>query len=204
MRAARTIACWVALVGVVVAAVGCGLAEDGSPEAIAPDNVPPDLLDPNPPTSSTLPGSPDTSPVTVYFLDERAGEDNVLTAVEREVVDPTRPGPRIEALLNQPPTEEESEDGVFTSIPSGVRLLDTDLNQSSQVLRINLSQELFDIEGRELSNAFAQMVWTAAELDGVRQVRFQVDGEDIQARDDEGSERSVVNTGDYRSLAPVG
>lgn len=190
------------LAALVVLAAGCGLSEDGDPEAIAPDNVPPDLLDPNPPTSTTEPASPDTTPVTVWFLEERSGEVPVLTPVQRDIADPARAGQRIGALLDQPPTEEEQDDGISTFIPSGVRLLNTELDQSRQLLVVDLSQEIFDIEGQGLSNAFAQLVWTAAELDGVRQVRFQVDGEDIQALDASGSEQTVVNTGDYRSLAP--
>lgn len=189
-------------IAAIVLAAGCGLSENAEPEAISPDNVPPDLLDPNPPTSTTEPASPNTTPVTVWFLKERSGEPPVLTPVQRDVADPARPGQRIGALLDQPPTEDEQDDGISTFIPTGVRLLDADIDPSRQLLVIDLSQEIFDVEGQGLSNAFAQLVWTAAEVDGVRQVRFRVDGEDIQALDASGSERSVVNTGDYRSLAP--
>lgn len=191
-----------ALVAVALLVGGCGLSEDGQPRAIAPDNLPPDLLDPNAGSStSTLPTG--TAVVTVYFLEE-VGDRVRLSPVERDVNDPTNPGDRIAALFAQP-TEAETETGLTTTIPADTVLLDVVENPESDELVLFLSPELFAIEGEELARAFAQIVWTVTEPDGggFRSVRFVVDGEPIRALDAEGAEQEgAVTRADYSAVRP--
>lgn len=193
----------VALAGLLLAVTGCGLAADDEPQVIAAEDLPADLLDPNPPTSTTLldPGS--TAAVTV-FLVVREGDTTRLTPVEREVADPASPGERIRALL-APPSTQEQGDGLISSIPSDTVLLDTSRPEpGSEELVVNLSGALFDVQGKELANAFAQIVWTVTEIPGVRQVRFKVDGQTQRAINDEGVEQpGAVTRADYSSLAPA-
>ena len=93
------------------------------------------------------------------------------------------------ALLAQP-TEEEAADGITTTIPADTTLRAVPvLNEETGELVIDLSSEFLSIEGPELAKAFAQIVWTVTEVDGVRQVRFLVDGEEIRAQDAEGAEK---------------
>ncbi len=188
-----------ALMSLLALLGACGLSEDGSPQAIAPENLPPDLLDPNPGTSTTLPESPGTSSVSVYFLEQVGGQDR-LAEVRREVANPSDPGDRLDALFSQP-----TEAGLTTSIPADTRLravpvLDADAGE----LTVDLSSEFLSIEGPELAKAFAQIVWTVSELDEVDQVRFLVDGEEIRAQDADGVEQEgAVTRGDYNALAPL-
>lgn len=177
----------------------CGLSEDGDPHAIARGNLPPDLLDPNPTSSTTLPPG-ETVPVTIYLLRE-TGEDTELVPVTRPVKDASDPGPRISALLSAQPTEEEA--GLSNAIPPEVELLEAPLDTETGELTIDLSGEFSSIEGSELSKAFAQIVYTAAELEGVTSVRFRVDGEPRQAVDADGGQQRSVDIGDYRELAPT-
>ena len=196
MRAVR----WMAAVAVVIGLGACGVAADDEPQAIQPEDVPSDLLDPNPPTSTTLSGSPTTS-VTVYLL-VRTGSTTRLAPTEREVGDASSRGERIAALL-LPTSAEEQEEGLISSIPSDTVLLDTELVEASDELVVNLSGALFDVQGPELANAFAQIVWTVTELEGVRQVRFRVDGETYRAPDAEGIEQDgAVTRADYSDVAP--
>jgi spore germination protein GerM len=189
------------LTGLLVVLVGsCGIASDGEPQAIAPDNVPPDLLDPNPTSSTTLPAT-ETVPVTVYLL-RQTRDGTVLVPVEREVTDAREPGPRINAVLNAQPTDDELARGLSSAIPADVELLEAPFDRDNRELIIDLSQDFFDIQGPEVINAFAQIVYTAAELEGVRTIRFRVDGESIQATDGEGGQQSSVDISDYRALAP--
>lgn len=178
----------------------CGVPADGDPQVIAADNLPPDLVDPSQSTTTTLPPA-QTVPITVYLLRQTSGGTQ-LVPVEREVTDPTEPGQRIEAVLDAQPTAQEEARGLSSAIPPDVELLEAPLNRDDRVLSIDLSGEFFAIQGPLLSNAFAQIVYTAAELDGVRSVRFRVDGRPQQAIDDEGAQQSSVDTSDYRSLAP--
>jgi spore germination protein GerM len=190
----------ITLLGLLVGAMGCGVAADDEPKAIKAEDLPPELLDPNPPTSTTISGSPTTA-VTVYLL-VRSGSTTRLAPAERDVTDAANRGERIAALLGARSTEEQ-EQGLESSIPSDTVLLDVDYVEESNELVIDLSGALFDVQGEELANAFAQLVWTATELDGVRQVRFKVDGEARRAPDGEGIEQEgAVTRADYSNLAP--
>jgi spore germination protein GerM len=188
----------VAVLALVLAS--CGVSADGDPQVIAPERLPPDLLDPNPSTTTTL--SPtQTVPVTVYLL-RQSSEGTVVVPVEREVTNATEPGQRIAALLDAQPTAAEQARGLSSAIPPDVELLEAALNRDDRVLSIDLSGEFFAIQGPLLSNAFAQIVYTAAELDGVRTIRFRVDGRPQQAIDADGAQQNSVDTSDYRALAP--
>jgi spore germination protein GerM len=193
---------WIAAVAVVALAAGCGLSPDDEPNAIAPENLPPGLIDPNPGTSTTLANSPGTSTVPVYFL-VRVGDATRLIEVEREVADDSSPAARVGALLTQP-TAEETDDGITTALPADLILVDEPaLDEEEHILTVNLSRELNLLEGAELTRAVAQIVWTATELDDVQRVRFLVEGEPIPVPDDEGVEKSdAVGQADYRALAP--
>jgi spore germination protein GerM len=161
-----------------------------------------ELRNPNPSTSTTLGQSPATTSVHVYYLVQT---DSItrLVAVQREVKDSTRPRDRIVALLN-PPTPAEEAAGLLTSIPAGTRLLDTKRSANGAELTLDLSRSLFDIQGEELRNAFAQLVWTATELPGVQQVRFLVAGKEFRVPNQDGIEQpGAVSRADYASLAPT-
>jgi spore germination protein GerM len=190
-----------ALLALLALTAGCGLDEDGSPEAIAPENLPPDLLDPDPGTSTTLAGSPGTQAVDVYLLREESGEVR-LDEVQRTVADRNDAGDRLASLF-APPSEEETDDGLVTSIPADTTLRAAPvLVESADELILDLSSEFLSVQGTELVKAFAQIVWTVSELDGVDQVRFLVDGQEIRAQDADGVEQDVVSQADYGPLAP--
>jgi spore germination protein GerM len=181
----------------------CGLTENSRPQVIEASEVPRELLAVSPSSSTTLAASPTTSAATVYFLRITEGVTH-LVPVQREVANATRPGDRIIALLGAP-TADEIAAGVISSIPSDTVLLDTELDEAAQELTIELSRSLFDVQGEELRNAFAQLVWTATELTGIRRVRFVVDGQDYRAPDEAGIEQpGAVTRADYRALTPLG
>ena len=188
-----------ALVALLVLLAGCGVSADREPRAIDPGDLPADLLDPTPSSSTTLAGS--TTAVTVYLL-SRTGDETRLVAVRRKVEDANSAGDRISALL-APVSKEEQGDGLMSSIPSDTVLLDTDQIEANHELVVDLSGALFDVQGKELANAFAQIVWTVSEMAGIDQVRFRVDGEEYRAPNAEGIEQQgAVTKADYRSLAP--
>lgn len=192
-----------AVVAVTLLIAGCGLEADGEPNAIASEDLPADLLDPNPPTSSTsLPDSTARTAITI-FLVARAGDDTKLVPTIREVADGSRARDRIDALL-QAPTPEEQTLGLVSSIPTDTVLLDTSLVPEESELVVNLSRAIFDIQGEELAKAFAQLVWTVTELPTVRQVRFRVDGRAYRAPNAEGIEQDgAVTRGDYNAFSPT-
>ena len=58
-------------------------------------------------------------------------------------------------------------------------LLDVTTDEEADEVMVDISEDIFTIEGEALAQAFAQIVWTATEpgAGGYRQVRFSVDGE---------------------------
>ncbi len=201
-RALRIIASCAPLIALVVGASGCGVAADSKPHAIETADLPADLLDPNPPASTTIPGSAATASVTVYLI-VRQGDTTRLAPVVRDVGDASQARDRINAVL-LPTSAEEQQRGLISSIPTDTVLLDTASVPANNELVVNLSGALFDVQGPELANAFAQLVWTVTELNGVRQVRFKVDGRAYRAPNAEGIEQDgAVTRSDYIALAPA-
>lgn len=181
----------------------CGLSANGSPQAIPPEDLPAGLLDPNPSSSTTLPESGATTTITVYFL-TRSGDGSALAPVQRQVKtsEVGVPGARILALFAQP-TAEEQRRGVTTSVPADATLLSAPPPVNNGDLVVNVSSELFSVQGQDLANAFAQIVWTVSEIPGINGVRFLRDGVEIAALDAEGTEQEgAVSIADYRSLVP--
>jgi spore germination protein GerM len=185
----------------LVTVAACGLDEETSPKDIAVGDVPAELLDPNPSSSTSVAGLPNAA-VTVYYLVLQDGATR-LVPVSRAVAEAASPASRISALLT-PPTAEEQASGITTSIPAGTRLLRTELIEDERVLTIDLSSSIFDVQGAELRNAFAQLVWTATDVETVSRVQFEVDGEEYRVPDDAGVEQpSSVGRADYDALKPV-
>lgn len=186
----------VALLAVALLVGGCGLSTDDEPDLIALDEVPAELLEPEVVTSTTA----GTTPVTVYLI-ERTEAGARLVPARRTADDASRPGPRIEALL-APTTAAEQRRGYTSSIPAGTSLLSApELDARTGVLTLDVSDDLFGIEGTELVLAFAQLVYTATELESVERVRFLVEGEPERALDARGVEQAgAVGREDYASL----
>lgn len=197
----RTLLWVLAIGGLMLSSAGCGLSADEEPQVIQAEDLPSDLLVPATTATTTTLVDGATAAVPVYLI-VREGDVNRLSAVSRDVTDPGRAGPRIDALL-KPTSPQEQQRGLSSSIPSDTVLLGTTLVQQDSELIVNLSGALFDIQGKELAQAFAQLVWTVTELDGVRQVRFKVDGEAYRAPNAEGIEQAgAVTRSDYLALAP--
>lgn len=201
IRRGRVLAVGVVSLSIIVGAAGCGIAADRRPEVIDAADLPADLLDPNPPSTTTIPGSATTASVAVYFL-TRQGDATRLTPVQRDVANGSRAADRIKAVLTGPSADEQQL-GLISTIPTDTVLLDTTFVPADGELIVNLSGALFDVQGKELANAFAQLVWTVTEGPDVRQVRFKVDGQAYRAPNAEGIEQDgAVTRGDYNSLAP--
>lgn len=191
----------VAALGLLLGVTGCGLRANDTPHDIAAEDLPPDLGGAAPTTTAPTSQSPTTAAVTIYYLVQQDGVTK-LHGVSRNVADASRARDRLSALL-APPTPDEQASGILTSIPATTLLVDSQLVEADDELIVDLSRSLFDVQGQELRNAFAQIVWTATELDGVRRVRFLVDGEEFRAPDENGIEQpGAVTRSNYDTLRP--
>ncbi len=179
---------------------GCGLPADDSPQAIAPDDVPPDLLDPNPSSSTTVPAG--GTEVVIYLLEETANGTRLAEAT-REVRQAGVPDDRLAALFDGL-LRGESDAGLSTQIPADTVLRDVDVQ--GDVVVIDVSGDLLSsIQGPALAQAFAQIVWTATEpsAGGHSDVRFLVDGTPGTVIDGEGvQQEGPVSRADYSNLSP--
>jgi spore germination protein GerM len=201
MRRHRARAAIVLALAAIVATAACGVTANDEPQAIAADKVPAELLDPDPATSTTVPQAGGTTPVSVYLLEETT--DGVrLVAVER-VTQAGGPANRLAALFDGP-TEEETDQGIVSAIPTSTELLEVRTDDETGEVVIDLS-EFPPIEGAALAQAYAQMVWTATGegSGGFNRVRFLVEGEPITVPDDDSAEQEgAVQRADYLSLEP--
>jgi len=195
---------------------GCGIPLDSEPEVIATDDLPLSLQPPEATTSTTTTSIPTqlTENVTIYLVDPGEGEPD-LVAVTRTiaVVDGGIEIERLtlEQLLLGPTSEEQVENNLSTLlVPSGddpiavVELRRPSDDQLSVVL-----SEASAVEGGAGTVAFAQMVYTMTEFDGIERVRFLVLGPDdteefilVKTDTEEGDVDRAVSRDDYSSLAP--
>ena len=189
------------VVGVLVlVAAGCGLSTDNEPEGIANTTVDSTAQDR---TSNFAVPYGDTEPVAVWFL-ATDDEGIHLKQTQRRVAAPPTPENHLDALLQQPPDVFERDDGIWTAIPANARLLEAPV-QRGQVLVINLPDQVYlELHGRGAQGAFAQITYTATEIDGVKAVQFERDGTVFSALDGSGqATTSALDRDDFADFAPL-
>ncbi|HEY6739810.1 MAG TPA: GerMN domain-containing protein [Actinopolymorphaceae bacterium] len=178
----RVIATVAAAVGLLVLGSGCGVPSQAQPQVVPSTAVPFGLLDPSTPVpSDPSPSSTTSLHAETYFVDQ-----DRLIGVRRPLVG-TTPRQRLESAiraLQAGPSEAELADGVSTSIPTQLRLRVVGLE--NRMATIALAGEAQNL-GTEDKLAVAQIVLTAASVDGVASVRLVRDGEPISAPLSDGS-----------------
>lgn len=102
------------------------------------------------------------------------GEERLLKSVPREEV----PGFDLIEILLLGPNEAESEAQYSTVIPANTEL-NGEPTRSGSTLFIDISEEINQLTGQSLTQALAQIVYTASEIEGIEQVRLRVDGEQL-------------------------
>lgn len=185
----------VALGGAIVVGA-CGLPADSAPRVIAADKVPFSLLGPSTTNQGNQVGGVE---VELYFVD-----GDRLGAVTRRVSD-TSPQMVLDALVRGPADSDSST--LKGAIPPETRVLRADIEDNT--LTVVLTKDILSVTGPLQKNAFAQLVYTATGLPGVRQVRFRVaesDGsneQDVEPPTDAGAKQGTLTKSDYASLVPL-
>jgi spore germination protein GerM len=198
-RHVRTALCSAALAAVTLAAAGCGIPTDDNPRAISRENVPDDAVD----ASTEDTASQGTVAVPISLV--RSPDDPRLVDVERRVpvTSPaTGPDPAavLETLLRATPNAQERSDGITNLIPQDTRLA-SQPELARGTLVVDLTTEIFDVEGENQRAAFGQIVCTANAIAGVDSVRFLVQGEPRAVQVDSGANDGPVTcSGDYQRL----
>ncbi len=204
----------ITLVSVALLVSACGIPVDNEPVVISNDELP-TALQPGTSTTTTLPDQL-TEEVTIFLVDPGDGEPS-LRPVTRQVP-VVESGAELEFLVLEQlligPTSEEQLDLNLISVvvPASeepIMVLSLDRAIEGQ-LTVVLSEPP-DTEGENRSVAFAQMVFTLTEMEGIDTVRFLVRNEDgvdediaVSTDTDEGDVTRPVSRDDYSSLRPIG
>ena len=186
----RSVVAWLA---VALPLVGCGISNDDTPR-----NVPIAEQEQLGIANDRNAGDA-TGTARVYLLSPEApGQALALQAVARDV-DET-PTALLEALFAGP-NASEVDTQLRTALPAGTELLSARIQ--SGILRIDVSQGLLQLSGQVLVAAVAQIVFTAAEIDGVRSVAISVEGDPQRWPAGNGELQSTpLTVYDYPGLVP--
>jgi len=174
------------LVGVLLALAACGIQTDGEPRPLADVTASTE--------ASTVPEDADAT-AAVYLVKDT----NALATVPRGLTGAKSPRTVVEALLAQP-SDEELEAGLSTSIPVGTTT--SDVVQDGDLVAVDLSDEWETLVQPGALLAYAQVVLTLTDLNGVEQVRFLVGGEGVPAPTVNRGDLDTVTAGDYAGLDP--
>ena len=159
-----------ALGGILVA--GCGIPTQQQPSAISPSRVPPGLVNPDlPSTTTTQPRASSEDSVTIYLL----GPTFELVPVQRVVPikDPLR---SILTALFAGPDRTEAKLQIGTAIPTDVAV--PSVVPRGSVVTVNLNTAFGEITGADTELAVAQVVATVvAQTTLGTGVIFEIDGE---------------------------
>ncbi len=101
------------------------------------------------------------------------GEERLLRSVPR---DAALREDLIKILLLGPNDDEISAQ-YSSFIPPSTQLISS--RSTGQILILDLTNEIADLTGQSLSQAIAQIVYTANEIDGIEAVQLKVEGEDL-------------------------
>jgi len=172
--------------------VACGIPTDSEPRPLADGPTT---------TVEVTASAPAQSPNQAFLYLSHEGElSEVLARVERKLEDP----PSVESVLNAllaGLTGDELNEGYDTLIPRDTRLVDASVDGTQAT--IELTADWNDIRGESALGAYAQVVLTATELDGIESVRFVSEGTPIPAPTTIESDKDVVTRADYSSLDPL-
>ncbi|HEY6417054.1 MAG TPA: GerMN domain-containing protein, partial [Acidimicrobiales bacterium] len=105
------------------------------------------------------------------------------------------PAAVLETLLRATANPEEQADGITNLIPPDTRL-ESQPELARGTLVVDLTNEIFDVEGEDQRTAFGQIVCTANGLDGVDFVRFLVNGRPTEVQADAGATGGPVTCAD--------
>lgn len=151
----------VALIGLCLAVVACGVPLDPVPEVVEREVGAPD------PEVAELEAD-DLVAASLYLVDE-----GVIVPVTRDLPEPVDTLTILESLLGGT-TEPEERRGLRTSIPDATRVLD--LKQTGSTVRLDLSSDFAAVGGEEELLAVAQVVLSVTEVEGVEAVVFELEG----------------------------
>jgi spore germination protein GerM len=193
-RYARRGLCSAAIAVVTLGLVGCGIPTDDNPRAISSESLPDAAVDDTTEATASEP----TVAAPIYLV--QSPDDPRLVDVKRRVPagSPAAgpdPAAVLETLLSATPNPREQANGITNLIPEDTRLASQPA-LARGTLVVDLTNEIFNVEGEPQRAAFGQIVCTANALEGVNLVRFLVQGEPTGVQADSGAVDGPVSCAD--------
>jgi hypothetical protein len=180
MRAPRrTVALALALTALAAA---CGIQPDAEPRDLPEEQRRVEL-------SGGSTGTDAAGADRIYLV--APGENRLLRSVPRDAQ--TRED--LIKILLLGPNDDELVAQYSSFIPPATELLSSRL--SGQRLILDLSDGIAELTGQSLSQAIAQIVYTATEIDGVETVQIDVEGEEIAWPTPAGDPKTNLRIYDY-------
>jgi spore germination protein GerM len=186
-----------ALLAVLCLAGGCSAPLDSEPKTIRSASIPLGLRAETSSTTSTtvLPGA--SEEVTVYFID---ASEVRLQPVKRRVSSPVTVEKVLQKLFAGP-SDQEFQSGLRTAINGDTTILGADIEAT--ILTVNTSKNFAFGQVPDQISAYAQVVFTALDLNGVTGVQFAQNGRRISVQAGDGSSTSVpLGRASYSQLTP--
>ena len=178
MRRRRARGGLVALVAALALAAACSAPVDSGPKTLRASSIPPDLRGETTTTTTTIVSTGESEEATVYFIkNDPSTNTDRLVPVKRLVTPPVTVAKVIGKLFARPTTQEQLS-GLSTAISPDTTVLGAPIE--AHIVTINVSKIFAFGIPQEQINAFAQVVFTALEVDGVTGVLFALNGHRLE------------------------
>lgn len=177
--ARRPLTAFVALIGALVALVGCTIGPEAAPRDVPAEDRTPLVIGGSEAAATA-------GDARIYLVaPAEPGQQRQLRSAPRDVA----PGPdALLGVLFGGPNQSELDARLVSAIPNDSVLLST--RTVGETLFVDVSDELLELTGEALTLAVAQIVFTAAEIPGIQTVRLRVEGEDQNWPRGDGQPRS--------------
>jgi spore germination protein GerM len=184
-----------------LAGAACSAPVDSGPRALRAASIPADLRGATSTTTTTLVVTGESEEVTIYFLklDPSTGTDR-LVPVKRRVSPPVTAQKVLQKLFSGP-TQQERLDGLRTNISPDSTVLSVPIE--AKIATVNYSRDFAFGAVPEQIKAFAQVVFTAADVEGVTGVLFAQNGHREEVPQGDGSSTSApLGRASYAQVTP--
>lgn len=173
----------------LAAAAACSAPLDSGPRTLRAASIPSDLRGATSSTTTTIVTTGESEEVTVYFIkvDPASGSDR-LVPVKRRVTPPVSVEKVLQKLFAGP-TAQERLDGLHTGINPDSTVLGAPIE--AKIATVNLSRNFAFGPPTDQIKAFAQVVFTAVDVQGVTGVLFAVNGHREEVPQGDGSSTSA-------------